>query len=142
MWVLWILLRRPWPIQARVGRLKYLGNGKTIGRKSGGKFPVSLRRRVIMQGVGSPYLPTGEGWPYLASLLDAHSRRGISWAMADHLRTELALDALTCAPHTPPQRGPGAPHRSRLPIHCGGVSGPARCVRQHLLDEPGGRVPG
>ncbi len=43
------------------------------------------------------YLPTGEGWPYLAVLLDAHSRRVVGWAMADHLRTELALDALTMA---------------------------------------------
>ena len=43
------------------------------------------------------YLPTREGWLYLAVLLDAHSRRVVGWAMADHLRTELALDALTMA---------------------------------------------
>jgi putative transposase len=43
------------------------------------------------------YLPTGEGWLYLAVLLDAHSRRVVGWAMADHLRTELALDALLMA---------------------------------------------
>ncbi len=43
------------------------------------------------------YLPTREGWLYLAVLLDACSRRVIGWAMADHLRTELALDALTMA---------------------------------------------
>ena len=43
-------------------------------------------------------LPTGEGWLYLAVLLDAHSRRVVGWAMADHLRTELALDALLMAP--------------------------------------------
>jgi len=42
-------------------------------------------------------LPTHEGWLYLAVLLDAHSRRVVDWAMADHLRTELALDALTMA---------------------------------------------
>jgi len=40
------------------------------------------------------YLATAEGWLYLAVLLDAHSRRVVGWAMADHLRTELALDAL------------------------------------------------
>ena len=39
-------------------------------------------------------MPTREGWRYLAVLLDAHSRRVVGWAMADHLRTELALDAL------------------------------------------------
>ncbi len=43
------------------------------------------------------YLPTGEGWLYLAVLLDAHSRRVVGWAMADHLWTELALDALAMA---------------------------------------------
>ena len=43
------------------------------------------------------YIPTGEGWLYLATLLDAYSRRIVGWAMADHLRTELALDALTMA---------------------------------------------
>jgi transposase InsO family protein len=43
------------------------------------------------------YLPTGEGWLSLAILLDAHSRRVVGWAMADHLRTELALGALAMA---------------------------------------------
>lgn len=43
------------------------------------------------------YVATREGWLYLAVLLDAHSRRVVGWAMADHLRTALALDALTMA---------------------------------------------
>jgi len=43
------------------------------------------------------YLPTREGWLYLAVLLDAHSRRVVGWAMADHLRSELAADALAMA---------------------------------------------
>ncbi len=42
-------------------------------------------------------IPTGEGWLYLATLLDVSSRRIVGWAMADQLRTELALDALTMA---------------------------------------------
>ena len=48
---------------------------------------------------------THEGWLYLAVLLDAHSRRVVGWAMADHLRAELALDALAMALHA---RRPGA----------------------------------
>jgi len=32
----------------------------------------------------STYLPTGEGWLSLAVLLDAHARRVVGWAMADH----------------------------------------------------------
>jgi transposase InsO family protein len=43
------------------------------------------------------YVRTGEGWLYLAAILDACSRRVIGWSLADHLRTELALDALTMA---------------------------------------------
>ncbi len=41
----------------------------------------------------STYVATSEGWLYLAVLVDAYSRRVIGWAMADHLRTELARDA-------------------------------------------------
>jgi putative transposase len=43
------------------------------------------------------YLWTAEGWLYLAAILDAHSRRVVGWAMADHLRTELPLEALMMA---------------------------------------------
>jgi putative transposase len=43
------------------------------------------------------YVPTDEGWLYLAVVLDLFSRRVIGWSMADHLRTQLALDALTMA---------------------------------------------
>ena len=43
------------------------------------------------------YLWTAEGWLYLAAMLDAHSRRVIGWAMADHMRVELALKALAMA---------------------------------------------
>jgi putative transposase len=40
---------------------------------------------------------TDEGWWYLAVVLDAFSRRIVGWSMADHLRTELVLDALDMA---------------------------------------------
>jgi len=43
------------------------------------------------------YLATDEGWVYLAALLDGCSRRVIGWALADHLRTELVLEALEMA---------------------------------------------
>jgi transposase InsO family protein len=43
------------------------------------------------------YVPTLEGWLFLAVVLDAFSRRVVGWAMADHLRTELVADALTMA---------------------------------------------
>jgi transposase InsO family protein len=43
------------------------------------------------------YIPTGQGFLYLASVLDVFSRRLLGWSLADHLRTELCLDALTAA---------------------------------------------
>jgi len=43
------------------------------------------------------YIATGEGWLYLASVLDLGSRRLLGYSMADHMRTELVLDALTMA---------------------------------------------
>ena len=43
------------------------------------------------------YVPTAAGFVYLAVVLDAFSRRIVGWAMANHLRTELVLDALEMA---------------------------------------------
>lgn len=40
------------------------------------------------------YIPTDEGWLYLCSILDVFSRRFLGWSLAEHLRTELCLDAL------------------------------------------------
>jgi putative transposase len=45
------------------------------------------------------YIPTRAGFLYLAVVLDAFSRRIIGWAMANHLRTELVLQALDMAVH-------------------------------------------
>ena len=43
------------------------------------------------------YIRTGEGWLYLASVLDLGSRRLLGYSMADHMRTELVADALEMA---------------------------------------------
>jgi len=43
------------------------------------------------------YVHLAEAFVYLAVILDAFSRKVVGWAMADHLRAELALDALTMA---------------------------------------------
>jgi putative transposase len=43
------------------------------------------------------YVPTLAGFLYLAVVLDAWSRRIVGWAMANHLRTELVVDALEMA---------------------------------------------
>jgi putative transposase len=43
------------------------------------------------------YIPTGEGWMYLAAIKDLATREIVGWSMADHLRGELACDALVMA---------------------------------------------
>jgi putative transposase len=43
------------------------------------------------------YIPTNEGWLYLAGVIDLCSRRIVGWSMADHLRVELVSDALQMA---------------------------------------------
>lgn len=43
------------------------------------------------------YLPTWQGFLYLAVVLDVFSRRIVGWSMAGHLRTELILDAVEMA---------------------------------------------
>ena len=62
--------------------------------------PNTLDRRF---GPGEPdrvwvaditYIPTGEGWLYLAAVLDLGSRKVVGWSAADHLRSELAQRAL------------------------------------------------
>jgi putative transposase len=50
------------------------------------------------------YVKTWEGWAYLATVIDLHSRAVVGWAIADHLRTELVTAALDQAlvGHRPP----------------------------------------
>lgn len=40
------------------------------------------------------YLPTKEGWLYLAVMMDLHSRRVVGWAMGERFTTDLTLAAL------------------------------------------------
>jgi putative transposase len=51
------------------------------------------------------YLPTGEGWLYLAVVLDLCSRAVVGWSMANHMRAELVNQALAMALY---QRQPAA----------------------------------
>ena len=60
--------------------------------------------RQFAAGAGTPawisditYVPTQEGWLYLAAIMDLRTRRIVGWAMADHMRVDLVLDALSMA---------------------------------------------
>ena len=57
------------------------------------------------------YLPTADGWLYLAVLLDLHSRAVVGWAMSEYLDASLALAALRMALERR-QPAPGLVHHS------------------------------
>lgn len=73
--------------------------------------PNRLKERPAPEGPNQVWLQdltyvwTGEGWLYLALVLDLWSRKIVGWAMADHLRSELVVAALQMAQT---QRQPGA----------------------------------
>jgi putative transposase len=46
------------------------------------------------------YIPTGEGWVYLATVIDCYSKMVIGWSMADHYKTSLIAAALDSAAGT------------------------------------------
>jgi transposase InsO family protein len=43
------------------------------------------------------YIPTREGWLYLAAVEDLYARRVVGWAMAEHMGSRLVVDALAMA---------------------------------------------
>jgi transposase InsO family protein len=51
------------------------------------------------------YLPTSHGWCYLAAIVDWPSRLVVGWAVPDHMRTDLCIEALNDARS---RRRPGA----------------------------------
>jgi transposase InsO family protein len=57
------------------------------------------------------YIPTQQGWLYLAAVLDLASRRVVGWAMRDTLDPELAVSALEMA-ITNRRPAPGLIHHS------------------------------
>jgi transposase InsO family protein len=79
----------------------------TISDPAAVKAPDLIRRdftadTVNQRYVGDiTYLPIGErGFLYLATVIDLHSRRLTGWAIADHMRADLVIDALTAAERT------------------------------------------
>jgi putative transposase len=64
------------------------------------------------------YLRSWEGWLYLAAVQDAYSRQIVGWSMAEHMRSELVLDALGMAVHRR-QPDAGLIHHSDIAISMG-----------------------
>jgi transposase InsO family protein len=72
--------RHPWPIAPNLLRQQFIA---------------SAPNRVWLADI--TYVPTDEGWLYLAAVLDLATRKVVGWSMRDCLRTELTLGALIMA---------------------------------------------
>ena len=77
------------------------------------------------------YIWTWEGWLYLAVVIDLFSRRVVGWAMEEHMRLELALDALRMA------LGGRVPETGRLVHHSDRGSQYASEVYRDVLSRHG-----
>jgi len=67
-------------------------------------YPPDAVKRVFDTGVLNrvwvgdiTYLRSWQGWLYLATVIDAHSRRVIGWAIDEHMRADLVEQALQMA---------------------------------------------
>lgn len=75
----------------------------TTDSRHGWKVWPNLARRLVPTTVNQlwvadiTYVRLSEAFVYLAVVLDAYSRRTVGWALAEHLRAELALAALEMA---------------------------------------------
>jgi putative transposase len=109
-----LLRREGWAINhKRVLRLMRADNLLCLRRKTfvppttdsrhGWKIYPNLARWLVPTTVNQlwvadiTYIRLAETFVYLAVVLDAYSRRTVGWAIADHLRAELALAALRMA---------------------------------------------
>ena len=89
------------------------------------------------------YVATGEGFVYLAFILDVYSRRIVGWAMESHLRTELVVDALQMAVwRRKPASGLVASFGSGSPVHGALFLEEAEGGRHQALDGKDRECPG
>jgi putative transposase len=93
-------LRRLHGIEAR--RRRRLRTGQAA-RNSAPSAPNLLNRQFHVGAADRlwagdiTFIPTREGWLYLAILLDLYSRRVVGWAMGEKQNRQLAIDALVMA---------------------------------------------
>lgn len=90
--------------QAGISGLVTRRKGRTTIRVPGVRVADDLVKREfaaanpnVLWVADITYLPTWDGWLYLAAVQDTFSRRIVGWSMAEHMRAELVVDALKMA---------------------------------------------
>ncbi|MFB4298590.1 IS3 family transposase [Actinomadura sp. NTSP31] len=116
----------------------------TVPAPSHQKVPDLIRRNFTapapgMKYVGDiTYLPVGDGkFLYLATVIDLCSRRLAGWSIADHMRTELVVDALEAAARTRGGRLDGAIFHSDHGAQYGSADFAAACARLGVTQSMG-----
>lgn len=85
------IMARPRQVRTTDSRHNFPIAPNLLGRD----FTADAPNRIWLADI--TYIETDQGWLYLSAVMDLHSRRIIGWAMADHMRAELALSALAMA---------------------------------------------
>lgn len=67
------------------------------GSESGSRKPVSRKAGRAPRSDFYTYIRTGEGWLYLASVIDIGSRRFLGYSMSSRMKASLVVDALDMA---------------------------------------------
>mgnify|MGYP001028437655 CR=1 FL=1 len=85
------------PCQQRIRRhhLTRPGAARGVADLVGGDFTADAPGRKLVGDI--TYLPTWQGWVYLATVLDCHTKEVVGWAMDDHYRTPLISAAIDMA---------------------------------------------
>jgi putative transposase len=81
---------RPWRPVTTIA-----GDAETIPDLVGRDFTASAPGTKLVGDI--TYIRTWEGWLYLATVIDCHTKACIGYAMADHMRTSLVTAALDMA---------------------------------------------
>ena len=112
------------------------GESRTSGSEGGPEKPTSRKAGTALRPDPYTYLRTGEGWLYLATVIDLFSRRVIGWSLAEHLRTSLVADALQTAIATRGGHVAGVIfHSDRgCPVHLGRVRRAVRPPQRRAVD--------
>ena len=71
------------------------------------------------------YIPTWEGWLYLATVIDCATRKIVGWAMDDNYKTPLITEAIQMAARNSSCRKGDIPQRPRKQLHVRRVRGGA-----------------
>ena len=87
-------------------------------------FASAVKSRLTRSGIASSvgditYIPTWEGWLYLATVIDCHTKAVIGYAMDDNYRTPLIAEAIRNAARYVPIRHDVSAIPTRGPVRRG-----------------------